>query len=313
LPHAAVKQILTIPGIGKRTAGILAAKIVSIDRFDSPEKLVGYFGFFPEESSSGVDKVGRPLPPGASRMSAKGNDLARAYLWMGAKSAILHNPAVRPLYCRLEAKGKRGDVALGHCARKLLHLVFAIWKTNQPFHPEHYPWAQETESTSQPTPTDAPKSTHAKNATGLKQDDVRAKKEVTVAASNVSSAASRVNGSSQSKPEHPNPSVDYAYLRSQIGFERVLRHLNRWEQLLRRIGPELRGPCPLHSPLGSRSRSFAVNPEKHVYQCFGKSCHESGNVLDFWAAYHNLPFHQAALILSETFQLETTKTEKRSP
>jgi transposase len=48
LPDPHVKQILTIPGIGKRTAAILAAKIVSIDRFSSPDKLVGYFGIFPE-------------------------------------------------------------------------------------------------------------------------------------------------------------------------------------------------------------------------------------------------------------------------
>ena len=140
LPDSQVRLLLTIPGIGKRTAAILAAKIVSIDRFSTPDKLVGYFGVFPEESSSGVDKHGRPLQAGSSRMSAQGNDLARGYLWMAAQSAMIHNPAVRPLYRRLRAKGKRGDVALGHCMRKLLHLVFAIWKTNRPFDPNHYPW-----------------------------------------------------------------------------------------------------------------------------------------------------------------------------
>ena len=36
---------------------------------------------------------------------------------------------------------KRGDVALGHCMRKLLHLVFAVWKTDRPFNGEHFPWA----------------------------------------------------------------------------------------------------------------------------------------------------------------------------
>ena len=145
LPESGVKLILTIPGIGKRTAAILAAKIVSINRFNSPERLVGYFGIFPEESSSGVDKRGRPLPPAASRMSAKGNDLARGHLWMAAQSAIVHNSAIRPLYQRLRAKGKRGDVSLGHCVRKLLHLVFAIWKTNRPFDPNHYPWDRQEE------------------------------------------------------------------------------------------------------------------------------------------------------------------------
>ena len=153
VPDQAVKQILTIPGIGKRTAAILAAKIISIDRFSSPDKLVGYFGFFPEESSSGVDKLGRPVVPGSKRMSAKGNDLARGYLWMATKSAVVHNPAVRPLYARLRANGKRGDVSLGHCARKLLHLVFAIWKTDRPFDPNHYPWAgTETSGDEEPQP-----------------------------------------------------------------------------------------------------------------------------------------------------------------
>ena len=98
LSDAPLKLIRTIPGIGKRTAAILAAKIVSIDRFSSPDKLVGYFGIFPEEDTSGVDRYGKPIPPGTMRISRKGNDLARKYLWNAAKSAIRWNPAVRALY-----------------------------------------------------------------------------------------------------------------------------------------------------------------------------------------------------------------------
>jgi hypothetical protein len=73
-------------------------------------------------------------------MSPKGNDLVRAYLWNAARTAIRCNPPVRALYRRLKAKGKRGDVALGHCMRKLLHLVFAVWKTSRPFDAKHFPW-----------------------------------------------------------------------------------------------------------------------------------------------------------------------------
>ena len=58
---------------------------------------------FPEESSSGVDKRGRPLPPGTLIMSPKGNDLVRFYLWNAARNAIQHNPAIRALYRRLRA------------------------------------------------------------------------------------------------------------------------------------------------------------------------------------------------------------------
>src|SRR5262249_5818926 len=136
-PHV---QVLTIPGIGLATAAILVAKIVDIDRFATPDSLVNYFGIFPEEDSSGVDKHGRPRPTGTMIMSRKGNDLARAYLWNAARAAIGCNPAVRALDRRLRAKGTRGDVATGHCMRKLVHLVFAVGKTNRPFDPGHYPW-----------------------------------------------------------------------------------------------------------------------------------------------------------------------------
>lgn len=106
-------------------------------------QLVGYFGVFPEPNQSGKDKYGNDVPPGYMEMSRQGCDLVRRYLWMAAKSAAMHNPAVKALYDRLRARGKRGDVAYGHCMRKLLHLVFAVWKTDRPFDRHHYPWAAE--------------------------------------------------------------------------------------------------------------------------------------------------------------------------
>ena len=169
LPPSGHLQLITISGIGEATAAALVAKIVAIDRFETADHLVGYFGVFPEENSSGVDKQGQPLPPGTLRMSHKGNDLVRHYLWNAARVGIRFNPALRALYARLKAKGKRGDVAIGHCMRKLLHLVFAVWKTNQPFDPKHYPWLPEIDvppvaapssdsQLSTPPPADAPSS-----------------------------------------------------------------------------------------------------------------------------------------------------------
>jgi len=139
LPEGGHRQVLTIAGIGVATAAVLVAKIVSIDRFATVERLISYFGVFPEENTSGVDKHGNPVPPGTMRMSAKGNDLARRYLYMAAMAAVRSNPAVRAVYARQLARGKRGDVALGHCMRKLLQQVFAVWTTNRPYDPEAYP------------------------------------------------------------------------------------------------------------------------------------------------------------------------------
>jgi transposase len=92
LPDKRAKQVVTIKGIGRRTAAVLVAKIGSIDRFPTANHLTSYFGVFPEELSSGVDKQGRQIPPGTMRMSRKGNDLVRKHLWMAAMVASGCNP-----------------------------------------------------------------------------------------------------------------------------------------------------------------------------------------------------------------------------
>lgn len=132
-------HLTTIPGIGEITAAILTTRIVSIDRFPSPEKLVSYFGVFPETRQSGCEPDGRRKKGTASGMSTKGNDLARAYLYSCACSACRINPACQPLYARKKEKGLAGKAALGHVMHKLIHLVYAIWKTNKPFDPTRYP------------------------------------------------------------------------------------------------------------------------------------------------------------------------------
>src|SRR5207253_2965625 len=116
----------SIPGIGAATAAVLTAKMVAIERFPTAAHVVAYFGIFPEEDASGIDKNGSPKPGLRTRMSRKGNDLVRKYLWNAAKTAITWNPAVRALYQRLRARGTRGDVALGHCMCKLVHLASAV-------------------------------------------------------------------------------------------------------------------------------------------------------------------------------------------
>jgi transposase len=67
----------TIPGIGAVTAAVLTAFILAIDRFETPGKLVAYFGVVPSEASSGVDRDGQARGPRRWVMSRRGNDLVR--------------------------------------------------------------------------------------------------------------------------------------------------------------------------------------------------------------------------------------------
>jgi hypothetical protein len=298
---------------------VLVAKIVDIDRFETPDHLVGYFGIFPEENSSGVDKQGNPLPPGTLCMSHKGNDLVRHYLWNAARVGIRFNPALRALYARLKAKGKRGDVAIGHCMRKLLHLVFAVWKSNRPFDEHHFPW----ESSDRQVSTSAVQPAQAESAAAVQADanekaaghkrDIPAQKVVTTASSSVDAATPPVNAPTPqppaAEPRKARPQVDFAFVRQQITMEQVLRHLGYFEPLRGR-GQQRRGPCPVHGQASDTKRTFSVHLGKNVCQCFQAECAVQGNVLDLWAAIHRLPLYEAALHLAETFHLHRNREEE---
>jgi transposase len=340
LPASPHLQVVTVPGIGVATAAALIAQAVDINRFPTPEHFVGYFGVFPEENTSGVDKFGNPLPPGTQRMSPKGNDLVRSYLWNAARAAIRHNPAIGALYCRLKAKGKRGDVALGHCMRKLLHLVYAVWKTNRPFDEKHFAWQTPSATTTtataagtpvacnNPTPAgvatgspassnkDTPEPTAPSSATAPSRNetavghkrDLPAEEVVTTATPTVAPTPPPV------KPAPPanrlaRPKVDFAFLRQQVTMEQVLRHLGLLDTLRGR-GLQRRGPCPIHGQSGTPQPTFSAHLGKHIFQCFHADCRAQGNVLDLWAAMHKLPLYEAALHLAETFHLPRNREEE---
>lgn len=309
LPAGGHGQLVTIPGVGEATAAALTAKIIAIERFATPEQLVAYFGVFPDEHTSGVDKAGQPLPAGTLRMSAKGNDLVRHYLWNAARSAITHNPAIRALYRRLRARGTRGDVAIGHCMRKLVHLVFALWKTDRPFDPQYFAWEPASDTTASIPTTDptlgaAPP---AVNDTAVGHTrEIPAQPVVTTATASVAPAPVAVNAP---VPLAARPRIDYAFLRQQVTLEAVLRHLGLFDQLHGR-GLQRRGPCPIHAQPTDRAHTFSAHLGKNVFQCFHTDCAAHGNVLDFWAALHRLPLYEAALQLAATFHLSRNREEE---
>jgi transposase len=307
LPRSAHVQVETIKGIGTMTAAVLVAKMISIERFATPEHLVGYFGIFPEENTSGVDRRGNPVPPGTLRMSAKGADLVRRYLWNAAKSAIQCNSAVRALYARLCARGTRGDAALGHCMRKLLHQVYGVWASDRPYNeaasmPRNT--ATSIETMSPISTSDQPGVPETTTAAGHKRACPQSK-VVTAATGNVEDADPGVKDPARAG------SIDYAYLRAQITLEQVLRHLGYFDRFSGR-GAQLYGPCPFHPASGKASRSFCVSLKKQIFRCCQPTCHVHGNALDLWATARGLPIYEAALDLAQTFHLEIRRTREEA-
>jgi transposase len=129
-PLKVLRQHLTsIPGISDLTAARLIAEIGDISRFDSPEQLVAFVGLDPTQHQSGTS-VHHPV-----HISKKGNTLLRASLYFPAISAKNHNPIIRAFCARLDQRGKAKKEQVVAAMRKLLHLVFGIWKSGQPFDP----------------------------------------------------------------------------------------------------------------------------------------------------------------------------------
>ena len=292
--------LATIPGIGDVTAAVLTAFILDIERFVSPGKLVAYFGVMPVEVSSGVDRDGQARGVKRFVMNRRGNDLVRRYLWMAALSAIRYNPAVRALYARVVAKHpKRKAIAVGHAMRKLLHLAWALWKTGKPFRPDHYDWQTPAHIAS----IDMGMSQEVQ-AAGHKQTAEPARKVVTAACTTIVGETPAIDQST---------AVDFAHLKAQLSLAQLLDHLGLLATL-RGSGPQRRCTCPIHRG-DRRSRTFSVNLDAHVFQCFAKECGAKGDVIDLWSSVSQMSLREAALDLVRTFHLEpapASGTEKRN-
>jgi transposase len=302
----------TIPGIGEVTAAVLTAFILDIDRFETVNKLTAYFGVIPYEMSSGVDRDGQARGPRRYVMSKRGNDLVRRYLWMAALSAVRFNPAARALYARVVAKHPtRKAVAVGHVMRKLLHLVFALWKSGKPFDPNHYVWEPPAAAAA---PSDNALSPEAESDNALSANEQAAghKPESKPAEQVVAAACGPTVAQSEIGAE--SLAIDFAHLKQQLPLARVLEHLGLSARLARGDGPQRRCACPIHRGDG-RGRTFSVNLDANVFHCFAKECGAKGDVIDLWSALHHLTLREAAVDLVQTFQLEpapTRGTEKRN-
>jgi len=190
--------------------------------------------------------------------------------------------------------------------KKLLHQVFGIWTSGKP-----YDAARDCQGT-----CGSPKSqkmvAEKTEAEGRKTGNTPVRKTVTSTSADIVPAKQQVVKRTTPSSD-ANGSIDFAYVRSQITMERVLRHLGYFDRL-RGSRSQCRGPCPVHGTKRARGRTFSVHLGKDVFQCFHPPCGAAGNVLDLWCAIHHLTPYEGARHLAETLDLELTRnTEKRNP
>jgi len=127
--QAQVKLLCSIPGIAELSAvRMLAYGKSTLTEYDRKE-LTAHAGLAPHHYQSGSSVRGR------SRIAKQGDKRLRTALYMPALVGITHNPVLKKIYKRLLEAGKPKMVALVACMRKLLLMIQAIIKKQQPFNP----------------------------------------------------------------------------------------------------------------------------------------------------------------------------------
>ncbi|WP_324680347.1 IS110 family transposase [Hymenobacter sp. GOD-10R] len=119
--------LCSIPGIGRKTAGLLLLFAGGFARLDNYRQLIAKAGLSPREHSSGTSVRGKV------RITKMGGALIRGKLFMCSFAAKKRNTACQALYERLVGKGKNGKVALIAVCNKLLKQAFAIVKSGVPY------------------------------------------------------------------------------------------------------------------------------------------------------------------------------------
>lgn len=122
-------QILlqSIPGIGPICSAALVAHIGDINRFDSPKKLVAYIGLDCRVHESGTSIKGKGF------LTKRGNRIVRHLLFNAAFVARRYNPELKKFFEKKIVEGKHYYVAMCAVERKLIHIIYAVWKRGTPF------------------------------------------------------------------------------------------------------------------------------------------------------------------------------------
>lgn len=116
-------NILSVPGVGYVTAGLIVGEIGDAKRFHSAESLIAYSGIDPMIYESG-DYVAKHLIP-----SKKGSKYLRYALFQVARIIWQCDPVYKAYYEKKLAEGKHYYVALGHIQKKLVRLIHSLMKS----------------------------------------------------------------------------------------------------------------------------------------------------------------------------------------
>jgi len=121
------RLLVSVPGIAENSALQILSELAMLPEDRDIRQWVAYAGLDPSEHRSGESVRKR------TRLSRTGNRHLRRALYMPALTAIRWEPHLRGFYEHLVQRGKRKKQALLAVARKLLHAIYGMFRTNSPY------------------------------------------------------------------------------------------------------------------------------------------------------------------------------------
>jgi transposase len=122
--QAQAKLLRTAKSIGPVTAATLLADLPELGQLDRQE-VAALVGVAPMNSDTGKKR--------GYRKTKGGRPDVRRTLYMATLSGIRFNPILKPHYEQLRKRGKEKKVAITACMRKILTILNAMIRDQQPF------------------------------------------------------------------------------------------------------------------------------------------------------------------------------------
>ena len=122
-----IKNVCTIKGVAITTAAIVIAETFGFHLFNSSKQLTSYTGYDVVEKQSGTSVHGK------THISKKGNKYIRKAMFFPAMTYVRFCPGAKAFYNRIVERRKIKMVGQVAAQRKLLVLIYTLWKKNEPF------------------------------------------------------------------------------------------------------------------------------------------------------------------------------------
>jgi transposase len=130
--NGSIKIICSLPGVGLLTAVTVLAETNGFELIRNKRQLTSYAGLDVKEKQSGTSVKGKP------RISKHGNKYLRKAMHMPALAAIRFDEKHKAIFARLVSRHGIKMKAVVAVERKLLEMIYTLYKTNRPYDKEYF-------------------------------------------------------------------------------------------------------------------------------------------------------------------------------